>query len=631
MRASRAGVHTSGAERLVTTPGQWEKIAGELTHRAVVHEQGLPDSLTLTVEQLGTHPRTIPALRVEEPGDIAAEDRLAQLLADLPPSGLELARNSERLRGAALIDIHTGQRVEPDRARGVRVSRMDWQDTSVDSGAKSHFREALALATKAQSCPGVVAEVCVSDDPRYTTGYVARGGTYYRIHHIKPEGSPHGGRALFIDPQVATVDEIVRYLERTPVFISQRDAATAPGRKAARPALKLNEVCAERNAAWESAGLERQPRTFGSAQGPRAVIDGREYLLFSSSNYLGLAHHPEVVSAALQATALWGTGSGGSRLTTGTHSLHRELETSLAQWLGYEDCVLFATGYQANLSTLQALAGEGLEVYSDTANHASLIDGMRLATQRGAKVEVYPHLSPPSARAGTGGGTRDCAPRLIVTDGLFSMSGDRAPLAKIMDSGCWTMVDDAHGIGTLGISGRGVVEEAGLLNQERLPSDRLPPDILVGTLSKAFGAEGGFVCCGAETARLLRNQARSYVFSTSLSAGPVAAARESLRLIRSTDVVGRLHRNIAYAEKVLGMAARGVPILAVPVGDEARAMWVSQQLAQAGIWAPAIRYPTVPRGQAIIRITIMANHTCAGMDQLAEVLAPLLGGKAIPD
>ncbi|KAB3523653.1 aminotransferase class I/II-fold pyridoxal phosphate-dependent enzyme [Corynebacterium sp. zg254] len=380
----------------------------------------------------------------------------------------------------------------------------------------------------------------------------------------------------------------------------------------------------QRNTAWAEHGLERSAWEFSSAQEPLATIDGREFLLFSSSNYLGLSVHPQVKAAAQHAIDQRGTGSGGSRLTTGTLDIHHAVERSLAEWLGYDSAVYFATGYQANVGLLTALADSTATIFSDERNHASIIDGCRLSR---ARTVIYPHcgveelddaLAAHRARTQSSS-DHPAGPMFVVTDGLFSMDGTVAPIAELVEvahrHGAWLIVDEAHSLGTLGPTGRGLAEETGAR-----------PDIVVGTASKALGSEGGFVCCDTQTARLLRNQSRPYVYSTSNAAGVMAATGAALEQLQNTPALAeRLQDNVEYltqrASEYLHPGPHPhSPIIPLHVGDEALAMEISKRLRERGIHVPAIRYPTVARGSAMLRVTVMATHTREQIDTLVDTL-----------
>lgn len=381
---------------------------------------------------------------------------------------------------------------------------------------------------------------------------------------------------------------------------------------------------ADRLQQWKDAGLERTPWEFASAQTPVARIDGRDFLLFSSSNYLGLSTHPRVVAASESALHKYGTGSGGSRLTTGTTALHHEVENFISSWLNYGSATYYATGYQANVGVLSALADARTTVFSDEKNHASIIDGCRLSR---ARTVVYPHRDP--AALADQLAHRDTPFALVVTDGLFSMDATTAPVAELAKvahaHGAWLMVDEAHSLGVLGDTGRGCLEAEGLLD----PSVQDRPDLIVGTASKALGSEGGFVCSTPTVGALLKNQSRSYVYSTSNSAPVMAATLEALKILGEEPRWRReLKNNIE--QLIRGLEAQGIPhpglghhspIVPIWVGDEAWAMELATQLREEGVHVPAMRYPTVPRGQAMLRVTVMATHTPEQIKRLISLIA----------
>lgn len=366
---------------------------------------------------------------------------------------------------------------------------------------------------------------------------------------------------------------------------------------------------------WRSQGLERTPAIFSTGQTPVATIDGHEYVLFSSSNYLGLAEHPAVTKAAADALNRFGAGSGGSRLTTGTTDLHAQVEHDFARFLGYEDSVFFSAGFMANAGVLQALAGPGTLIVSDERNHASIIDGCRLAKAQGATVRVYSHRDPAHVDELLRGHSGEA---IVVTDGLFSMDGTLAPVPELLAvchaRGAALMVDDAHGTGTLGARGRGITEHFSLVDDH--------PDILVATSSKALGVEGGAVATSAPIATLLRQKARTFVYSTSSTPATCAAVSAAIGVLEGEDSpVPALHRNIRRLAGHLGMGEWQSPIIPVPIGDETQAVHASAALRQAGYFVPAIRWPTVPRHQAMLRVTVMATHTFEQIDRLADVIS----------
>lgn len=383
----------------------------------------------------------------------------------------------------------------------------------------------------------------------------------------------------------------------------------------------LEQTVQARLQKWDEDGLWRSPSVFASGQTPSAIVQPagdhrvREAVLFSSSNYLGLAEHPDIADAAKQAIDEYGVGSGGSRLTTGSGKLHLEAEAAVARFTGYPDAVLFASGYQANISTLQALASPELTIVSDARNHASIIDGCRLAKANGATVVVTPHRDVEAVDKALSSRTTEYA--LVVTDGLFSMDGVLAPLPdlyKVTDNhGAWLMVDDAHAFGTIGTTGRGLPEHFGIR-----------PDIQLITASKALGAEGALVATSEPVAQLLRQQARSFVFSTSPTPANCAAITAGVSLLETNPkLVGGLQDNISYWHQRRGTVKQEGPIIPVRVGDESAAVQVSAALLEQGFIVPAIRWPTVAHGAAILRVTLMATHTKTQIDALCTELESL--------
>lgn len=356
--------------------------------------------------------------------------------------------------------------------------------------------------------------------------------------------------------------------------------------------------------ALDDAGLRRHPPRITGPQGPTVRIDGRPVLCFCSNNYLGLANHPKVVQAAADSAQAEGLGAAASRLITGTMDVHRTAERRFADYVGAQAAVLFSSGYAANVGTIQALIGPGDVVFSDALNHASLIDGCRLSR---AKVFVYRHRDMDHLgallREHRAEGTR----ALVASDSLFSMDGVLAPVRELHalcerhDAGL--MLDEAHALGVVGPQGRGAARAEGVR-----------PDILVGTLGKSFGAAGAFVACADATAELLRNRARSFVYSTAPAPPIVRAALAALPLVEEADAARvrlREHGNrLRRALRELGLQVPDGegPILPVPLGDNDRAMRWSRALFEEGVFVQGIRPPTVPAGTARLRLTPMATH-----------------------
>jgi glycine C-acetyltransferase/8-amino-7-oxononanoate synthase len=371
---------------------------------------------------------------------------------------------------------------------------------------------------------------------------------------------------------------------------------------------------AERLAELHDRGLHRRMRLIESPQGPRVLLDGRPVLLLCSNNYLGLADHPEVRAAAAEAAMRWGAGAGASRLISGNMAPHRHLEQRLAGFKGYEAALLFGSGYLANTGTIAALAPRGTVVCSDELNHASIVDGCRLAR---AETFIYRHCDVEHLAWGL----RRAAGRasLIVTDGVFSMDGDIAPLEELAPLArrhrCRLMVDEAHATGAIGPGGRGSVAAAGLSAEI---------DLIVGTLGKALGSYGAYVCAAAEVVEYLLNSARPFIFSTAPPPSTVAAALAALELLSSDPGrVELLRSNAAVLRDAL--AAHGLPaggsetqIVPVRIGGAEPAMELSERLLEGGVFAQGIRPPTVPEGSSRLRFTVMSTH---GEDELKRAAA----------
>ena len=374
---------------------------------------------------------------------------------------------------------------------------------------------------------------------------------------------------------------------------------------------------AERLAGLRAAGLERTLREVEGEQGPRVVLDGREVLLLCTNNYLGLATHPAVREAAADAAMRWGAGAGASRLISGSMTVHARLEERLAAFKRTEAALLFGSGYLANTGTVSALARRGEVVFSDRLNHASIIDGCRLAA---ADTFVYEHSDLDHLAWGLE--RAEGRPALIVTDGVFSMDGDIAPLEGLVElarrHGCRLMVDEAHGTGTLGPGGRGSVAAAGLEGEV---------DVIVGTLGKALGGYGAYVCCEREVRELLINVARPFVFSTALPPPLVAAADAALGALEADPaMVARLHRNATLirgelAARGLDVKPEGTQIVPVTVGEAADATALCEAVLARGVFAQAIRPPTVPEGTSRLRLTVIATHREDELRRAAAVIA----------
>ncbi len=366
-------------------------------------------------------------------------------------------------------------------------------------------------------------------------------------------------------------------------------------------------------------GLYNRIRTIGSAQGARLIVDGKNVLNFCSNNYLGLANHPKLVQAAAEAMKKYGVGPAAVRSIAGTTDLHVQLEERLAKFKGAEDVITFQSGFTANLGTISALVGKEDVIFSDRLNHASIIDGCRLS---GAKIVAYEHNDPGALEDAIREHASHHRRALIVTDGVFSMDGDIAPLPDLYEVAkkydILFMVDDAHGEGVLGKGGRGIVDHFGLHGKV---------DIEVGTMSKAFGVVGGMVAGKREIVEWLRQRGRPFLFSSAVTAPDAAACLAAVDLLEeSTALVDKLWDNARYFKaemKKLGFdtGVSETPITPVMLGEAPLAQQFSRELFEEGVFAMAIGYPTVPKGKARIRVMISASHDRDDLGQGLEAFA----------
>jgi glycine C-acetyltransferase/8-amino-7-oxononanoate synthase len=364
-------------------------------------------------------------------------------------------------------------------------------------------------------------------------------------------------------------------------------------------------------------GLHRRTRLVSGPQGPHVVLDGKPVLLLCSNNYLGLADHPKVRAAAAEAAMRWGVGAGASRLISGTMTIHRRLEERLAAFKRRETALLFGSGYLANVGVAASLARPGDVVFSDELNHASIIDGCRLSR---AEVFVYDHCD--LEHLAWGIAQAEGRGALIVTDSVFSMDGDVAPLEGIVELAARhrlrVMVDEAHGTGAVGPGGRGAVAEAGLEDEV---------DVIVGTLGKALGSYGAFVACDRAMARYLVNAARTFIFSTALPPPAVAGALAALELLEEKPrLVQKLAANAAALRTELaseGFDVHGSRTQIVPlvIGDASLAVRICEAGLAGGVFAQAIRPPTVPANTSRLRLAVMASHREEELRAAARTIA----------
>lgn len=364
--------------------------------------------------------------------------------------------------------------------------------------------------------------------------------------------------------------------------------------------------------------LYRRPLTRGAGGVPELELEGRRLLNFCSNDYLGLAQDPRVTRAFVRAARHHGVGSGAAHLVTGHHREHAALEEALADWLGRERVLLFSTGYMANLGVLDALLEPGDLAAEDRLNHASLLDGARLS---GARLRRYQHADAAHLGRRLAGSYRR---RLVVTDGVFSMDGDLAPLPALVDAcaahDAWLMVDDAHGLGVSGPEGRG---SAAGFSTEQVP-------ILVGTLGKAFGTYGAFVAGSQALIETLIQRARTYIYTTAPPPAVAAASHAALTIIRGDDELrprlAALVQRFRAGVEALGLVATesATPIQPLLLGSAERALSASRALRERGLLVTAIRPPTVPAGTARLRVTLTAAHSPEQVDLLLEALDDVL-------
>jgi len=366
--------------------------------------------------------------------------------------------------------------------------------------------------------------------------------------------------------------------------------------------------------------LYRRRRISSGVQGPELLLDGRPKLLFCSNDYLGLASHPEVISALHRGADAYGVGSGAAHLVSGHSHAHHALEEELAEFTGRARALLFSTGYMANLGAVTALLGKGDSIYQDRLNHASLIDAGILSR---ASFKRFPHADMEALQRQLAGHGRGEA--MVVSDGVFSMDGDLAPLepmaALCRQHAAWLMVDDAHGFGVLGKSGAGTLEHFNL--------DTAHVPLLMGTLGKALGTFGAFVAGSEELIETLIQRARSYVYTTALPPALAEATRASLRLVQAEswrrERLQQLISRFRDAVKQMGLPLMdsATPIQPILAGTSEQALAWSSSLEQQGILVSAIRPPTVPEGGARLRVTLSATHSDAHLDRLLDALATL--------
>ena len=617
MRAAKGDLHVSGAERILEQADISGAVSA-LTERALHHGLGRADFINIKMEEV--RPEQLeyldalpvskrPAKTVEETYSIMRSMLCELGLATKADELIELLRHNHPMRGAVLYDIATSKRLEPDQERGIRVTYMDAASAATASSCKNHFREAIVLATKVVHAPGIIAELCLSDDPDYLVGYLAslKHG-YVRLMPMKEMGNPHGGRVFVFDSTKAKAEDAIHYLEKQRVLVQG-----LPVEKPANP--DPQQIFADELQKLKTQNLYRSMRTMDSEQSKYVDMQGRKILMLASNSYLDLAADSRIKKAAADAAIKWGAGSGGSRLTTGNTALHEALEAKLAEFKGTEAALVFNTGYMANVGIISALCNSESVIFSDEYNHASIIDGCRLAK---SKIVVYKHNDMQDLEAKIL--ATPCSRGLIVSDAVFSMDGDIVNLPELVALGkkyhLLTMIDEAHATGVIGQTGHGTVEHFGNVAK---------PDILMGTLSKALGSEGGYACASRVIIEYLKNKARSFIFATSQAPAALAAALRAIEVLEAEPQRAQsLQHNVDFFLNALhneGVeAASPTAIIPIIIGDEATALKVADELLANGVLAPAIRYPTVAKGTARLRIALMATHTKEELAQTAKLI-----------
>jgi len=384
--------------------------------------------------------------------------------------------------------------------------------------------------------------------------------------------------------------------------------------------LKSNPLSylSEQLEAWKREGTYQRLRELQTACGPVCRVDGREVINLASNNYLGLADHPKLKEAAIEAIRRYGVGSAAVRTIAGTMSLHLELERRIAEFKKTEACVVFQSGFAANAGTVAAILGPDDHIVSDELNHASIIDGCRLSK---AKIHIFPHKDVAAADRILSELDGVLGRKLLITDGVFSMDGDIAPLPQLVEvaerHGAIMMVDDAHASGVLGRAGRGTVDHFNLHGRVH---------IQVGTLSKAIAAIGGYVCGSRDLIEFLYHRARPFLFSTSHPPSVAATCLAALDLLeKEPERIERLWQNTEYFKGELRKAgfqtgASETPITPILIGDAALAFRFSNELFEEGVFATGVGYPTVPKGKARIRTIVTAVHTREHLDRALEIL-----------
>lgn len=608
MNADGENVHISGAEKIITEKNV-NAFAESLIERGLHHDKGEADFLNLKIQKIDpSEILYLDALAVEtvevetwQEGQEQIRSFLLELGIAEPERIMKFLDETYAMRGAMLLDVDRLIRLEPDQARGIRATNMDQERNSGSAinSKKNHYEEAIVLATKVVNCPGILGEICISDDPNYVTGYVSSKNIgYRRITKMKEFGSENGGRIFLFRGTDEDAKKAIDFLENQHVIVRNVTHINKTPKVSKWDRFdKTLQTMKEQN-------LFRTMKTIDSAQSSHVRVGDKDYVLMASNDYLDLANHPYVKERVQAAISEFGFGSGGSRLTTGNTRLHDLLEEKIAEFKGTEAAIVFNTGYVANLATIQAICGKNDVIFSDELNHASIIDGCRLSK---ARIVTYAHNDMEDLRRKIA--ENPCDFGMVVSDAVFSMDGDILRYPEFLDiceeNDLISMVDEAHSTGVIGATGHGIKEHWNEIRNA---------DVLMGTLSKSVGGEGGYVAASKTLIDYLRNKARGFIFSTSLSPAVMAGNLAGLELIEQESWrPKKLQENVKFFCEELKKQGLSVDsktaIIPILVGDEKKAMELSEYLHENGFFISAIRFPTVARGQARLRVALMATHT----------------------
>jgi 6-carboxyhexanoate--CoA ligase len=630
-REDRIEKHISGAEKIIREDSL-SLYSEALLTRALYHSKGKADFVNMKIEKVNQEDILyLEALPVTTVNVDNYQEGIQKLLAMLGKMGITNAsailgklKDTYNMRGAMILDVDTLERLEPYKDRGIRATYMDADNSILQEkkDTKNHYNEAIILATKVAYAPNIIGEICISDDPDYVTGYVASKGIgYVRITKLKEMGSQDGGRIFLYRGDHCQVQDCIDYMEKQKVLVKNISSILNEPDKTEESTKNKWTFIEKTLEDLKENHLYRTMNEIKSAQSAHVTFQGKDMLMLASNSYLDMSNDPQVKAYALKAIEKYGVGSGGSRLTTGTTNLHNQLEELLAIFKGTEAALVYNTGYMANIGIISALCSKDDVIFSDELNHASIIDGCRLSK---AKIVVYRHNNMNDLEDKIK--QNPCSKGLIISDAVFSMDGDIVDLPQLVEIadkyGLFSMIDEAHATGVIGESGRGTMEYFHMTQK---------PDIIMGTLSKAIGSEGGFVSGKQELIEYLKNKSRSFIFSTSLSPTVMAASIKSIELIMDEPQrVQALQENIQYFCSCLreaGIEADSkTAIIPIIIGDEKSAMEISKELFEQGYYISAIRYPTVKKGCARLRVALMSTHNKDELKRTAQAIATIVNG-----